>query len=129
MIKSNELRLGNYVFDDLNTPMKVARIETQDYTDWNNGNDFNVIIEPLDGNGKAYYESVINAIELTEEWLERFGFEILVGWLDVWRKDGFDRFELTEIHDEYFFNDTKIEFVHQLQNAFFCIEQTELTHD
>ena len=66
-------------------------------------------------------------IPLTEDWLKRFGFEILVGWLDVWRKDGFDRFDLTEIHDEYFFNDTHIEFVHQLQNAFFCIEQTELT--
>lgn len=66
-------------------------------------------------------------IPLTEEWLVRFGFEILVGWLDVWYKDEFDRFELTEIRDKYFFNDTKIEFVHQLQNAFFCIEQTELT--
>ncbi len=114
MIKPNELICGNTLhYLTAEGDVLPTTIDWQDIQ-WisENEKDFNTVHRP---------------IQLTEDWLKRFGFERLVGWLDVWRKDGFDRFELTEIHDEYFFNDTKIEFVHQLQNAFFCIEQTELT--
>ena len=66
-MKANELRIGNFVFDDEYKPMKVARVETQECTDFNGNDEFNVIIEHIDKN-IGYYESEINPIPLTEEW-------------------------------------------------------------
>lgn len=121
-MKSNELRVGNLVWDNYGGIYKVVNINSE-------GFDYIDAVKPnFKAIGRYELES-LEPIPITEEWLKRFGFEILVGWLDVWRKDGFDRFDLTAIGDGFYFNDTQIEFVHQLQNAFFYIEQTELTHD
>ena len=46
-MKANELRIGNFVFDDEYKPMKVARVETQECTDFNGNDEFNVIIEHI----------------------------------------------------------------------------------
>ena len=70
-IKTNELRLGNYVFDNENISMQIAKIETEKYTDWNSGNTFNAILEK---DGQYYESDVMNYIPLTEKWLLEFGF-------------------------------------------------------
>lgn len=129
MIKAEECRIGNLVGRKYWNPHPTEpywMIEVETVVEIRMAK---VLLEDRHKQRCKFDYDSLEPIPLTEEWLKRFGFERLTGWLDVWRKDGFDRFELTEIHDEYFFNDTKIEFVHQLQNAFFCIEQTELTHD
>jgi hypothetical protein len=116
MINPRDLRLGNLVEHEVFGVVEVVAIYKH------------AIDVSKDGKTKEWFAgSIEKPIPLTEEWLIRFGFETIKGWLDVWRKDGFDRFDLTSIGDGVYFNDTQIEFVHQLQNAFFVIEQTELT--
>ena len=135
-MKANELRIGNFVFDDENKPMKVARVETQECTDFNGNDEFNVIIEHIDKN-IGYYESKINPIPLTEEWLKKFwllnnapvssreytlffkGSNILMvnhyenGWL---------------IKCDWWSVGILIKYVHQFQNLYYAITQEELIY-
>lgn len=137
-MKANELRIGNFVFDDENKPMKVARVETQECTDFNGNDEFNVIIEHIDKN-IGYYESKINPIPLTEEWLLMFGF----------KNDGNGYYKhkklfspITKISDYAFSPPTSVYFlrvgddkdepvlkyVHQLQNLYFALTNEELIY-
>jgi hypothetical protein len=138
-IELNKLRLGNFVFDDENKIMKVARIETSEYTKWNSGENFSIIIENLiDKNN--YYISEINAIPITEEWLLKLGFNKVYkkGYIgiDVNHSD----FVLTEPkiigdwQDFYVFQFTAgnvpkfkaLKYVHELQNLYFALTDEEL---
>ena len=76
-------------------------------------------------NGKQWIEIFrFKPIPLTEEWLRGFGFDYLDNsfWNDGFRiylKDN-EFYILTEQKRVY------LEFVHSLQNIYFCIEQKEL---
>ncbi len=72
-IELNKLRLGNYVFDDENNIMKVSRLETAEYTDWNNGDEFSVTLEKYNHKNN-YWQSLINGIPLWSGILEKVGF-------------------------------------------------------
>jgi hypothetical protein len=142
-MKANELRIGNFVFDDENKPMKVARVETQECTDFNGNDEFNVIIEHIDKN-IGYYESKINPIPITEEWLIKFGFTR--GALDSWavyfhyktKINNYDEDICVRFYrDGYFMycngNECNSSYkanrhVHQLQNLYFALTNEELIY-
>jgi len=54
-ILSNELRLGNYVYDDEDNVVEISRLETEIYTDWNSGNGYSVVFKKLYIEGYFYY--------------------------------------------------------------------------
>ena len=131
-MKANELRIGNFVFDDENKPMKVARVETQECTDFNGNDEFNVIIEHIDKN-IGYYESKINPIPLTEEWLKKFGFTREefrgnIGKYRVFKKGLF----VYNSNSKWWYNDRQlpnhIKYIHQLQNLYFALTNEELIY-
>jgi hypothetical protein len=139
-IELKSLRLGNLVFDDENKIMKVARIETKQYTEWNNGDEFSIVIEDI-LKQNSYYQSLINGIPITEEWLLKLGFnkQYQKGFIgiDVHNSD----FVLTApkvmgewqegyAYQYYAGNVPKfreLKYIHQLQNLFYSITEVELT--
>ena len=139
MIKANELRIGNLVFDDQNVIAKIESIQSKEYSKWN-GDDIDVIFS-IDGNMK---ESTISPIPLSEDWLLKFGFECIANGGDQKRfglknrnKNCFYGVELdheeiclnkqslfgceTLIHNEIF-----LQYVHQLQNIYFALTGEDL---
>ena len=103
-MKSTELRSGNLVFNLMNQPI-VADWSTVKYA-----NDF-------------------TPIELTEDWLKKFGFEYTDGedaYECIWALSGFELWQ----HDKGFCHSYifggEINHVHQLQNMFFALTGNEL---
>jgi hypothetical protein len=64
-------------------------------------------------------------IELTEEWLQKFGFELYdsVEFRHFYRKNDFD---LDENYQPIDFDCVEIKYVHQLQNFYFALTGQEL---
>ena len=112
MIHSNELRIGNYLeyyipTDDLG--WQTTQADWQDIRLCHEQNEsFNLENRP---------------IPLTEEWLLKFGFEnekenhFNIGWFSIWKCN--DMFLCDK-------NGVILKTVHQLQNLYFSIYQTEL---
>jgi len=74
-MKAQNLRIENLLLDDSSDDiMVVARIESRQYTNWNNGEHYNITCLKL-GTVKDYYIGDFRPIPLTEEWLLKFGFE------------------------------------------------------
>lgn len=136
-IKTNELRLGNYVFDNENISMQIAKIETEKYTDWNSGNTFNAILEK---DGQYYESDVMNYIPLTEKWLLEFGFnkDYKKGYIgkDFSNQDFVlaEPFVMGEWQKGYAFEFTaggwskykEFNYVHELQNFYFAMTGEDL---
>ena len=107
-MKANELRIGNYVFDNLGGTLKIKGI--------NENSDI----------------SHIKPIPLTEQWLFKFGFDSCINgfWcpkelLNV----KISKFSVTQIFisgsdTDLAFNGT--EYVHQFQNLYFALTGEEL---
>ena len=136
MIKANELRIGNLVnvpredqspfridaFEYLsNTYIKVAMTHPE----------FGDKMHPL-----TWYDEDLKPIPLTEDWLLKFGFEKSNSNTEFYT---FDLSKLS-IHlksKQYadgrtYFNswciiEKQIEYVHQLQNLYYCLTGSELT--
>jgi hypothetical protein len=123
-MKTNELRLGNYISFH-NVWYKIVGIEKE-----------RVLFEYHNGETDYCYIDYIEPIELTEELLVKIGFEkfeklfrmklgefhldyfIVVGVLRIYKK----------ITDCYFDKNLEIkcEFLHQLQNAYYLLTNEEL---
>ena len=107
-MKAKELRIGNWVN---NGEQLDYVIDTSSMMDLMNEAQVN---EGLTG---------LKPIPLTEEWLERFGCELIV--FDITKGDiGFD-FWLTSKWSDYSIS-VNLEHVHQLQNLYFALTQEEL---
>jgi hypothetical protein len=131
-MKANELRIGNWVFDDENIPMQIAKIESEIYTRWN-FNDCSIVLE----HKATYYESEIFPIPITEEILLKCGFEDGVVNIfenenfktSIWYHDGwhfqFDEKEWYGKSSVYLYP-APIDYVHQLQNLYFALTGEEL---
>lgn len=113
-MKANELRIGNWVkLDLIGTENQVTQILERGV----NCGSIGVLYE------------MVKPIPLTEEWLERFGFEN--SWL--WRhKDVY--FNLLAIGDVYYYTaddhhhtSEAMRYVHQLQNLYFALTGEEIT--
>ena len=131
-MKATELQIGNYVLDDTSDDvMIVSRIENVEYTEWNSGDKYNIICLHL--GTKDYYEGNFRPIPLTEEWLEKFGFEEDETYISEqnpfldYLKDEL-RISMPYFIFEYGDNGhPHIKHVHQLQNLYFCLYGEELT--
>jgi hypothetical protein len=133
-MNAKELRLGNFVFDNENIPMQIAKLETEKYTNWNSGNTVNAILEK---DGQYYESDIMNYIPLTEQWLLDFGFEISYSSNFRLRFDynkntkfGFDYSHTADKSIEgfrYIGTYIKCDYVHQLQNLYFALCGEELT--
>jgi hypothetical protein len=95
---TRELRLGNLVFDNEDRSdariFKVERIDTPEYAEWNDGEEYNAYVSILGKTCKdGIYSLKPSPIPLNEEWLLKMGFE--------------------EKYPEW------IKFVHELQNWYY----------
>jgi hypothetical protein len=128
-----ELRIGNYLLDDEDdTLVVVSKIETPEYTDWNSGDEFNIVVLKY-GTKEHYLEGDFRKILLTEEWLLKLGFVWSIQHQAFYLK-GFD-YVLDVCKDycrvikhrrtgEVLIN---VQYVHQLQNLYFALTNQELT--
>ena len=112
-IKANELRIGNIImFTKANGEQKYHEVHPHD-------------IEEVYDNEER---TDCHCVELTEEWLLKFGFETHDNWQHTWLfKNGFG----VNYHaKEWYWNDLsqnrKLEYVHSLQNLYFAITGEEL---
>jgi hypothetical protein len=110
-MKANELRIGNYVYDNLGGVLKIKGISLDSTL------------------------SHIKPIPLTEEWLFKFGFKMNMDNFD-WNAglgvNCIGDFELSLRYTDnigWFYRSkcTPIKYVHQLQNLYFAITGDELT--
>jgi len=119
-MKANELRLGNYIESNING---CTRIKSG--------------IVQLDEASLYYLFDVDNdwerlkPIPLTEEWLERFGFEKENSINEEWRKE--KSLPIIKEGDEFsfivgYYENTIgfFKYVHQLQNLYFALTGKEL---
>jgi hypothetical protein len=120
MITANEVRIGNWIADECE-PYHFQVEELRKYV----GDSIWAFYRK--GSIKA---KEITPIPLTEEWLKRFGFDTQ-DWI-ISHNDTY--FNLFKEGNNYFFtadqhhhNSQPFQFVHQLQNIFHSITQTELT--
>ena len=125
MINAKELRIGNLVeyriidkLDERKEWWEVSEIDADDIH-W---------LSKVDTKDEDF-----RAIQLTEEWLQKLGFEM----------KGFYRLKVTSFlelcwkpHDKTlniqtekngFTEDSKVRYVHELQNLYFALTQRELT--
>ena len=112
---ANELRIGNYVWDNYSGNMEVSQI----FADTN-------YIDLRKNNTKPsgrYSLDVIQPIPLTEEWLVKFGFKPLS---KDWQKN---RIIIHTRKRGFVLRKSvpDIKYVHQLQNLYFALTGEELT--
>ncbi len=119
-MKENELRIGNLVERDGNI-LEVIRIAKDGIINYN-------LVKK--SQGMRVNNGNVIPISLTKEWLLRFGFSEKLG---NWELPNF-RFHLNKPmnFDGFIFCEgysvitDKIQFVHQLQNLYFALTNTEL---
>jgi hypothetical protein len=128
-MKANELRIGNLLQSDTNTIIKIVGVVKKDIYYYHNKKNLYV----LELNNLNF-----QPLELTEEWLLKFGFgdARITNRLYTRKKtDGFYGFYINKETMSYCTFDyegtiddiIKIEYVHQLQNLYFAVTGEELT--
>jgi len=115
-MKASELRIGNLLeFSNGIQPTKTVTVGRRFFS--------SASIETEDGDFEitCYYKP----IPLTEEWLEKFGFEKHQNNVFT-----LGRFEVHFVSSSFYFrsyNIVRVNFVHELQNAFYIQKRLELT--
>jgi hypothetical protein len=113
MIQPQELRIGNYVkYKDSDCIVKITNVKSVD-----------ILIS------QSIYDSLI-PIELTHEILIKCGFQLLDNqyylygvWIDLIGN------EFIFKNGQYVINRLKLKSLHQLQNLYYSLTQTELKYD
>lgn len=132
MIKSEELKIGNWVYNDENKPVKIIAIEDEVFSDWNGSDCSCMFIE-----NDVYKYSTINPIPLTPEVLLKCGFTIdanddysiqIDGRIFIWFEKGNCRhMDLYQDGKNISFPSGRIKYVHELQNFYHSLSGKELT--
>ena len=143
---ASELRIGNYVYEDQSVIVKIEKLTSDKYQEWNQYEDeYCIEFTKLDDNENMFYSEVF-PIPLTEEWLLKFGFKLDDGdfyELSIIKNEQVDcelwarscmglkiqlatctkvkDYEQTDVRFDY------IKYVHQLQNLHFSLTGRELT--
>ena len=125
-MKATELRIGNLITSEENLTFEVKGIGSEGV---NKNGCCNVILF-----GKPDINifidndfSKLKGIELSEEWLTKFGFEKVFYIKDMQCKIENDILICGYVDSEYGMDEvTNIQFVHQLQNLYFALTGTEL---
>lgn len=134
MIKANELRIGNK-FQALRIPGKPADILTVKYFTEGIFPDMAIIFEEggYMGSQVGNYvpmvpSSAANGIPLTQEILEKCGFELFPwGWVKKSTKDFGIRLQVKSFSYEVSGNNpVPLQYLHQLQNLYFALTGEEL---
>ncbi len=135
-MKANELRIGNLVLDGKNKIIEVDSISELGINIEHGS--LTLFFEPFNSFGITDNNDVIKPIPLTKEWLLKFGFLIEengdVDFSFDFINYGLSKFEIDQkyyLHIDGNFDrtetDTRIEYVHSLQNLFFALTGEELT--
>jgi len=121
----NELRIGNYVWDNYSGEMIVAGINLN-----------NIFIRKNKNTPSGEIEiKFIKPIPLTEECLIKFGFKQWGTYKHLWKIKNIHGFTIIkESENEYFLNEypyyrfinNPMKYVHQLQNLYFALTGKEL---
>lgn len=150
-MKASELRIGNYVYYEHTTHIVSGVHENKVYSWWVKDGEPVIEYKAKDISGTQVenpYMDVVSQykpIPLTEEWLLRFGFvNIDKGnnnfitytdsehnyylQIDVRRKDGKYLILDNSFDDLRAFSMIDIEYVHQLQNIYYCLTGEELNY-
>lgn len=120
-MKVQELRIGDWY---LSTKFQVPVICEM--------GDFYEIYARADGSVEYTVDDIFDPIPLTEEWLLKFGFENIGGYLWNCRELGENRFinnpyGITHFEIKGHYEKKHIQYVHQLQNLYWCLCGKELT--
>jgi len=129
-MKTTELRIGNYVLNNKNVPIRVESIS-----------DIGINLE-IDDYGHCpqnYWtlEKDINPMPLTDEWMKKFNFSVNKNDKSVFQDDNvYDGYSTgfyfsTKNKIFYFmesslYSAVKIEYVHQFQNWYHCFTGKDL---
>jgi hypothetical protein len=119
-MKANELRVGNWVNDELYGDFQIVGL-----------------INFKDGNQSAYKSleyypqsqdtDKLNPIPLTEEWLLKFGFEkTFITKIHCNFNKGTFSLLKRDNHIQIWYENINVQYVHQLQNLYFAITNEEL---
>ena len=134
MITSKELRLGNYILgfyedeDGLeeNEDVLFEAICKVTSLDCSGFLDFNIYVESDDCNVEVYEK--FEGIELTEEWLLKFGFKRFPWGLVkdnlLFKDDLKCSYLILQVANGF---EVKVKYVHELQNLYFALTGSELT--
>lgn len=143
MIKANEIRIGNFLFNDDGIISKVTGFSPFDYSircDEEEGCMILFDSFPSDGSERKGYEmesSYFEPIPLSEEWLLKFGFEKLTSKEEGFRSTSYTykdkkNFISFIVHFDdgllsvSFWQGNEKKYVHQLQNLFHSLTGKEL---
>lgn len=106
-MKSSELRIGNYVNDEFGDTRKIISLNKESL-------EFEFQVVDLYGN--------IKPIPLTKDWLVKFGFTHFdTGMMSINK-----RFIIFSSDMTHYLTGVKIKYVHQLQNLYYALRETEL---
>ena len=132
---TNELRVGNFVFDDDNEIVKVEKIHSKRYQQWNEEDDDSAVEFTKESDLENLYYSKVNPIPVTEEWLLKFGFLRGVDavyyikskhmYLKIFEKIGHVLGSVDKYSNCFKISDD-IKYIHQLQNLYFALTNQEL---
>lgn len=136
-MKANELRIGNWIYDDEGIKSKVIGFKPFDHSvrcDEAEGCEILVDIYQEDGTVLSGWEvdyPTCKPIPLTDEWLLKFGFKPHGGFYNLNAFDievigDFEYLSFSIIDSAY---DFTLKYVHQLQNLYFALTGEELTFD
>lgn len=135
MIKANELRIGNWIADRGGKEWQIYSWESRDKV----SAETPMLFRTIKGHPLTEYVQYLKPIPLTEERLEKFGFErreskMYDGHLDVWYfyiHDGKIMFNTELVTDGEIIIQFRrfpivVKYVHQLQNLYFALTGEEL---
>ena len=118
-MKANELRIGNLIWENYGGIYMVREIREKEV----------IISKTKTTIAVGYKYSEVKVIELTEEWLLKFGFEKC---LNQYKKlTETQPFIILFLEEQFQYDDlryrTNLKYVHQLQNLYFSLTGKELT--
>tara|TARA_R110000772_G_scaffold36098_6_gene86688 strand:+ start:8842 stop:9192 length:351 start_codon:yes stop_codon:yes gene_type:complete len=115
-MKASDLRIGNWV----NLNNKDVQVKCRDIT----------VLEYWEKKPNEKSTEYFKPIPLTEEWLLKFGFNVKMGSVSHNHSYIKDRIIIKNLlRGGFYYDETNIKHVHQLQNLYHALTQKELSYE